>query len=127
MTPPSRAVDADGASASATLERDVGVTAPLVRIQLLHVPGCPNLGQLRRRVESVISDLGVATVIEEVEGPYHSPTLLVNGEDVTGRPLGSDPSCRLDIPTDEQITAAMRRISGEAEPIPSAATAPSSL
>ncbi|MDA8069181.1 hypothetical protein [Conexibacter sp. DBS9H8] len=45
--------------------------------------------------------------IEEVEGPYPSPTLLVGGIDVTGRTPAAGPSCRLDLPTEEQIVAAL--------------------
>ena len=127
MRPFSQPVDQDVATASATPVRGGGATTPPVRIQLLHVPDCPNLGELRRRVHQSVAQLGVSAVIEEVEGPYPSPTLLVNGDDVTGRPLGSDPACRLDTPTTEQIIAAITRIGAQTEPSRRAATAPSSL
>jgi hypothetical protein len=44
--------------------------------------------------------------VQELEGAFASPTLLVDGVDVTGRPAVSEPSCRLDLPTREQILAA---------------------
>lgn len=104
-----------------------GSTSPPTRILLLHVPDCPNLGELRRRVQIAVAQLGVNAAIEEVVGPYPSPTLLVNGDDVTGRPLGSEPSCRLDTPTNEQIMAAITRVARIAETGQGTATAPSPL
>jgi len=81
-------------------------------IQVLHVRGCPNLDEIRRRVDHSIDKLGVTAVINELEGSYPSPTLVVGGVDVTGRLLGSDPSCRLDLPTEEQILTAIGRAAG---------------
>jgi hypothetical protein len=45
--------------------------------------------------------------------PYASTTLLVNGFDVTGhpRPPGGQTACRADLPTEEQILAALRGLS----------------
>lgn len=85
------------------------VAIPTVRIELLHVPDCPNVDELRRRVEDVVSRLGVSAEIDEIEGLYPSPTLTVNGVDVTGHPVGCEPSCRLDLPTEDQIIAALNR------------------
>ena len=127
MRPLSEPVDEDVASIPASLDCVGESMSPPIRIQLLHVPGCPNLGELRRRVDQTVAQLGVRVVLDEVEGPYHSPTLLVNGDDVTGRALGSHPSCRLDTPTDQQITAAITRIAAKTKPIPSPSTAPSPL
>jgi hypothetical protein len=49
-------------------------------------------------------------VVEELAGDYDSPTLLVNGVDVTGHPRAPEGhmSCRLDLPSEEQILAALR-------------------
>lgn len=78
-----------------------------VRVQLLHVQDCPNVDELRRRVQNIASRLSVTVALEEIEGLYPSPTLLVNGEDVTGQTLCTGPSCRLDLPTDAQIAVAI--------------------
>lgn len=51
-------------------------------------------------------------VIEELKGSYPSPTLLIDGPDATGKGLLQQPSSRLDLPTDEQIMAALARASG---------------
>jgi len=53
--------------------------------------------------------------VEQLEGPYPSPALLIDGADVTGKPLVQQPSCRLDLPTEEQIMAALARVSGGSE------------
>jgi hypothetical protein len=48
--------------------------------------------------------------VEELVGDYHSPTLLVNGFDVTGEPPAAEgqAACRLDLPNEEQVLAAIR-------------------
>jgi hypothetical protein len=58
-------------------------------------------------VEIALASIGATAVIEEVEGPYPSPTVLIEGVDVTGRSLGAGPACRLDLPTREQIVSAV--------------------
>jgi hypothetical protein len=55
--------------------------------------------------------------VEELEGPYPSPTLLINGADVTGRPIAAGPSCRLDSPTDDEILGALTRAEYSAMPL----------
>jgi hypothetical protein len=57
--------------------------------------------------------IDVPVEIEEIEGEFASPTLLVDGADVTGRSTAPAPSCRLDVPTEEQVLAALRRCVGE--------------
>ncbi|MGH8997118.1 MAG: hypothetical protein ACRDYB_14000 [Acidimicrobiales bacterium] len=46
--------------------------------------------------------------MKDLEGPYPSPTLLVDGVDATGRPTTAGPSCRLDLPTEEEILTSLR-------------------
>jgi hypothetical protein len=101
---PAELVTTAGVSANDD-NRSTGAQAS--RIQLLHVQDCPRVGGLRELVQMSLDTLGSTAMIEEIEGPYPSPTLLINGEDVTGRATGSDPSCRLDLPTTEQILAAI--------------------
>jgi hypothetical protein len=50
----------------------------------------------------------VSATVEEIEGPYPSPTLLINGADVSGRRAEVAPSCRLDVPGAGQILAALQ-------------------
>ena len=53
------------------------------------VPGCPNAAEVRALVEEVLAGAGVLADIEELEGPYPSPSVLVHGIDVTGRSAGA--------------------------------------
>ncbi len=80
-----------------------------IRVQLLHVAACPLVGKLRTVLQDSLARSGLPAVIEELEGPCPSPTLFVNGVDVTGRATSSEPSCRLDLPSEEQILAALIR------------------
>jgi hypothetical protein len=89
-----------------------------VRIQILQVPGCPLAGRLRDLVDRCVSETGLSAAVEEVEGPFASPTLLIDGIDVTGRAVGPGPSCRLDLPEAEQILAALGARVGSPEPEP---------
>jgi hypothetical protein len=80
------------------------------RIQLLSVPDCPLVGSVRKMLEKCLTQIPINVTLEELVGDYNSPTLLVNGFDVTGRPRTSDGvmSCRLDLPSEEQILAALQ-------------------
>lgn len=95
VTEPPRPAGSDGTSDAA------------LRLQILHVPGCPLLEQLRATVQRALAGVGLRADVEAIEGPYPSPTLLVDGIDVTGRPPEGGPACRLDLPTEEQVIAAL--------------------
>jgi hypothetical protein len=88
-------------------EGDRGTTRPAVQIQLLHVPDCPLVDRVRATLRTSLAKTTVWVTIEEIEGPYPSPTLLIEGQDVTGRTAVAGPSCRLDLPTEEQVLAAL--------------------
>jgi hypothetical protein len=80
-----------------------------LRIQILSVPGCPLVKKVQTILENCLSQTRINAIVEEVVGDYNSPTLLVNGFDVTGRP--SEPgqiSCRLDLPSEEEVLTAFR-------------------
>jgi hypothetical protein len=79
--------------------------AGTARIRLLSVPDCPLVG----RVREMLAAMGVAAEVEELVGAYPSPTLLVDGRDVTGREVGGGACCRLDLPTEAQIREALER------------------
>ena len=88
-----------------------------IHIQVLHVPDCPLVKELRGRLDHCLSRRGLNVTVEEIEGPYPSPTLLINGVDVTGRPTTAGPSCRLDSPTEEEILGALTRAECSARPL----------
>jgi hypothetical protein len=80
---------------------------PEIRIQILHVADCPLVVGVRKNLQECLDRYGVDALIEEVEGPYPSPTLLVGGRDVTERSPGVGPACRLDLPSRHQISRAI--------------------
>lgn len=79
-----------------------------MRIELLHVPGCANLEMARHLLSSSLAELGLDEPIEEQKGAYPSPTILVDGMDVMGRPEAVGASCRLNMPTRERVLAALQ-------------------
>jgi hypothetical protein len=87
-------------------------------VQILRVPDCPVVGALRDLVDCYLSRSGLSATIEEIEGPYPSPTLLINGTDVTARPVTGGPSCRLDSPSEKEILAALSKVNTARETSP---------
>ena len=81
----------------------------MVRVELLYVPGCPHSGAARAMLKDCLIELKVDAAIEEKEGAYPSPTILVNGEDVMGAPASQAAACRLDVPTRQRLLAALSR------------------
>jgi hypothetical protein len=86
---------------------------PNVHVQILHVQDCPLVDGLRQRLQRCVAQSGAPVRIDEIEGPYPSPTLLIDGTDVTGRPTLAGPSCRLDLPTENEILAALTKANAE--------------
>lgn len=79
-----------------------------MRIELLHVPHCPHVEEARRLLSSCLSELAIEDQVMEKEGPYPSPSILIDGEDVMGAPAVKEASCRLDLPTRERVIATLR-------------------
>jgi hypothetical protein len=80
------------------------------RVELLHVPGCPRVDGVRATAEECLREAGIKAAVRERQGPFASPTLLVDGIDVvTGVAVQTPASCRLDLPTRSQILAAVER------------------
>lgn len=82
-------------------------------VELRSVRGCPNLAATRELLMACVAELPVPagrdlTVIERV-GDYPSPSVLVDGKDVTGSDPNAPASCVLQPPTAEQIRGALRR------------------
>jgi hypothetical protein len=80
-----------------------------ISIQILHVPDCPLVGRVRELVRQALDRTNIQAKVEERVGDYPSPTLLIDGRDVTGRPQGEGTACRLDLPTEQQVLAALAR------------------
>jgi hypothetical protein len=76
-------------------------------IELLQVPGCPNVAGARQTLESCLQQLGLDLPIAERVGDFPSPSILVDGVDVMGKHEVSGAACRLDLPTEDRILAAL--------------------
>lgn len=81
----------------------------MIQVELLHIPDCPNTAAARRLLAGCLAELGLTVGIDDKEGPFPSPTIRVNGEDVMGTPFSAEASCRLDLPTRERILAFLQR------------------
>lgn len=92
-----------------------------MKIELIYFDGCPNVDQARANVRSALDVAGVGTEPSEWEQgdpaappyvrEYASPTVLVDGLDVTGAGAGVAAACRVDgAPSVEAIRAALRGI-----------------
>jgi hypothetical protein len=93
-----------------------------LQVQILCVPDCPLVARVRAALRRGLAAAHASAVIEEVEGPYPSPTVLIDRVDVTGRALPAHPMCRLDLPTDDQLVGAIRAASRAAAPLPARRT-----
>lgn len=78
-------------------------------VEVLHAPDCPHVDQARALLRSCLADLQLDMPIQEREGDYPSPTILVNGVDVMGRTDSQGAMCRLDLPTRDNVIAALTR------------------
>jgi hypothetical protein len=107
MAAPASDDEMKGAPAALRDGDDPDQTGTVVHIQLLHVPDCPLVEQVRATLRRSLSKTNVGARTEEVGGPYPSPTLLIDGTDVTGRTPAPVSSCRLDLPTEDQLLAAL--------------------
>jgi hypothetical protein len=76
-------------------------------ISIVHVPDCPSVSRAREEVDAALERVGATALVEEIEGAYPSPTVLIDGVEIDGYPLGTDPACRIDVPTPDQIAAAI--------------------
>ncbi len=85
-------------------------SAPSIKkVELLSVPNCPHVNLARDLLRSCMKDLDFSLEIDESQGDYPSPSILVNGVDVMGDPGYRAASCRLDVPTRSAILDALRR------------------
>ena len=79
-----------------------------MKIELLHVSDCPHVDAARALLRECLIELQLNVIIEEKEGAYPSPTILVDGIDVMGAPASQVAACRLDVPTRRRLLFALR-------------------
>lgn len=85
-------------------------------VQLQRLVHCLHSDQVRGLVLRTAAACEVVVDLDELVGDYPSPTVLVDGRDVTGRSPGGGPFCRLDLPTEGEIRAALQRRPSKANP-----------
>jgi hypothetical protein len=80
-----------------------------VIVELRAVPGCPNLDAARHLLRSCLAAAGLPAdgFIERI-GEYPSPSIVVDGADVTGADPGAPASCVLRLPTAAEVLHALR-------------------
>lgn len=81
----------------------------MIEVELRYVAGCPHADAARALLRACLTELKLDVAIEDKEGEYPSPTILVNGEDVMGAPASQAAACRLDVPNRQRLLAALRR------------------
>ena len=86
-------------------------------VELRSVPNCPNLDRVRTALYASLSELGLPPVVIERVGEFPSPSVLVDGVDVMGA-REAPAACRLDLPTVDDLKAALRRAMEPASPAP---------
>jgi hypothetical protein len=80
-----------------------------VIVELRAVPGCPNLDVTRDLLRACLAEAGLRVAVVERIGGYPSPSVLIDGGDVTGADPHGPAVCVLQPPTAEQIRAAIRK------------------
>jgi hypothetical protein len=78
-------------------------------VELRSVPGCPNLPATREVLRRCLRDVGLPEAYAELVGAYRSPSVLVDGIDVTGADPRAPAACVLRPPTAEEIGRALRQ------------------
>lgn len=76
-------------------------------ISILSVPDCPSLSRVRAELQAALDHLGATAVVEEIEGAFSSPTVLIDGAEIDGYALGSDAACRISLPNPVEIKDAI--------------------
>jgi hypothetical protein len=77
-------------------------------VELRAVPDCPNLDATRDLLRGCLVEAGLPVTVVERIGEYPSPSVLVDGRDVTGGDPDGPAACVLVPPTADQIRAALR-------------------
>jgi hypothetical protein len=81
-----------------------------VKVELLLAPDCPHASAARAVLKDCLDRLGLVVRVCERVGDFPSPTILVDGVDVMTAARGASPrqACRLDVPTQSRVLAALR-------------------
>jgi hypothetical protein len=78
-----------------------------VLVELRAVPDCPNVDATRELLHACLAEAGLQVTVIERVGDYPSPSVLIDGRDVTGADPNGPAACLLRPPTADQIRAAL--------------------
>ncbi|MFC4377348.1 alkylmercury lyase [Nocardia halotolerans] len=81
----------------------------MVVVEIRSVADCPNVTAAEDLVRRCSARLGLDVDIVHRIGDFPSPTVLVDGLDVMAAPASSVSACRLDLPTQDRVMAALHR------------------
>lgn len=81
----------------------------IVIVELRAVPDCPNLAATRQLLAKCLAEAGLSQTVIERIGDFPSPSVLIDGADVTGADPQGPAACVLAPPTAAQIRTALRR------------------
>lgn len=89
-----------------------------MRVELVYFTGCPNVARARELVRRCLEQCGFGWAMVEMntDDPstpatyrrFASPTVLVDGVDVSAATSNDAPACRLDLPSETDLIAAIR-------------------
>jgi hypothetical protein len=112
------AVDASDVCAVRCSTRSPEAPRPCVRVELVYFTGCPNVEPMRELLAECLVRLGGHSEIVEINTDtaasadryrrFASPTVLVDGVDVLGGAAVGAVSCRLRLPTEQELLSALR-------------------
>jgi glutaredoxin len=81
-----------------------------MKIEVLHFSGCPHVNRTKQLLVDCLDEIGLGAIqIDDREGEFPSPSIMIDGSDVMGEPTVIAACCRLDLPTRERVLAALRR------------------
>lgn len=83
-----------------------------MKVELFYLRGCPHAEPARELLQRCLLRSGVRVEIEEHEGDYASPSIVIDGVDVMGAPGVGGACCRLDLPDEERVLIALRADAG---------------
>lgn len=80
-------------------------------VELYSHDDCPKVEQARELMRECLASAGLDVTIEDRVGAYSSPTVVVDGDDVTGGPPPASgvQACRVALPSRAQVLGALER------------------
>ena len=89
-----------------------------MRVEIVYFTGCPNVAAMRELVRRCLMRCGFDQAIDEVNTDepttpaeyrrFASPTVLVDGVDILAGALSDAAACRLGMPSEAELIAAIR-------------------